>query len=226
MILMGGAIGFLMGVSDIKPALAAFVPLDCPTTKGAVDANCVLVSKNMEPNCACNYNYTCSSGAMVNIKCNPNSDLVCSNREDVPSFDVVVNQKDKVMAMQDWFCHIKNGSDTACSSNQACEAGGVCQDGKCEADIGGGVVSGLFGEEISDIRDTIRMFINIALGFLGVITVIFIIYGGLIWMTAAGAEDKVKKGKDTLMWAAIGAIVISIAWTIASYVLQIGKTVG
>ena len=91
---------------------------------------------------------------------------------------------------------------------------------------GSEVVPDYLGAPITDPKDNIRRVINITLGFLGIVVVIMIIYGGFLWLTAAGNEEKITKGKHTLMWAAIGAIVISIAWTIASYVLQVGKTIG
>jgi len=81
------------------------------------------------------------------------------------------------------------------------------------------------GGTMQDPRENIRKAINIALGFLAVLVTIFIIYGGVLWLTSVGNEERVKKGKQTLMWAAIGAVVISIAWTIASYILQVGKSI-
>jgi hypothetical protein len=123
-------------------------------------------------------------------------------------------------------CLVKMGQP--CDLDYQCEGGTICdQNSKvCKVDTGDTTLAGPLGSTTTDIRDAVRRFINIALGFLGVITVVMIIYGGVLWLTAAGAEDKVTKGKHTLIWAAVGAIVISIAWTISSYVLQIGKTVG
>lgn len=83
-----------------------------------------------------------------------------------------------------------------------------------------------FGGTVTDARGTARIAINVAMGFLGVVVVFMVIYGGALWLTAAGREEQVTKGKHTLLWAALGAIVISIAWTITSYVLQIGQSIG
>ena len=83
-----------------------------------------------------------------------------------------------------------------------------------------------FGETVTDIRVNIRIVVNVIMGFLGIIVVGMIFYGGYMWLTAMGSEDKVTKGKHTLMWAAIGAIIISVAWTIASYILHVGSVVG
>ena len=61
----------------------------------------------------------------------------------------------------------------------------------------------------SDIRVIIARIINIALGFLGIIAVILIIYAGWLWMTAGGEADKIDRAKRILTGAIIGLIIIS-----------------
>ena len=113
-----------------------------------------------------------------------------------------------------------------CTDNTDCEGGSFCElvstasTGKCA------ITSQTEQATSADLRDTIRRAINIILGFLGILTVILVLYGGFVWLTAAGSEDNVKKGRDILIWAAIGAIVISIAWTISSYILNVASKVG
>lgn len=126
--------------------------------------------------------------------------------------DVCVNSKTSQKTI------IKSDPEKECT-----EKGGT-PDQECL--YGSDVVPGAFGDPISDPRANIRMAINVAMGFLGVLVAGMIVYGGVMWLTAAGKEDQITRGKHVLMWAAIGAIVISIAWTITSYVLQIGKTIG
>ena len=79
------------------------------------------------------------------------------------------------------------------------------------------------GDTTTDIRDNIRTFINILLGFLGVIAVIVIIYAGFTWMTSLGNAERVTKAKRTIIWAVVGIIVILSAWTIASYIINLGQ---
>ena len=83
-----------------------------------------------------------------------------------------------------------------------------------------------FGSPVTDPRANIRLAINITMSFLGTVIVAMILYGGFQWITAAGKEEMVTKGKHTLVWAAVGGIVVSIAWSIASYILQAGRIVG
>lgn len=42
----------------------------------------------------------------------------------------------------------------------------------------------------------------------------FGIYGGILYFTAYGSEEKATKGKNTIIWAAVGAIVVALAWVL------------
>jgi uncharacterized membrane protein YjfL (UPF0719 family) len=44
------------------------------------------------------------------------------------------------------------------------------------------------------------------------------IYGGFTWMLAAGSAEKVKKGRDIIIWAAIGLVIIFSAYAIVKMV--------
>jgi len=44
------------------------------------------------------------------------------------------------------------------------------------------------------------------------------VYGGLIWLTSGGTPDKIKKGMDVLLWAAIGLVVIFASYTLVDFV--------
>lgn len=70
-----------------------------------------------------------------------------------------------------------------------------------------------------DPRTIIAKVINVALGFLGVIAVGIILYGGFKWMTAAGNEDKVEESKKLLGAGVIGLIIVLSAWAIATFIL-------
>ncbi len=72
---------------------------------------------------------------------------------------------------------------------------------------------------VSTPQALIGRIINSVLGIVGSIALLFFVYGGLIWMTSAGNSDKVKKGRDTLVWAAVGLIVIFSAYGLTRYVL-------
>ncbi len=70
--------------------------------------------------------------------------------------------------------------------------------------------------------------IQIALGFVGIILFIVILYGGFLWMTAGGNEEQVTKAKTWIKNGVIGIIIIVMAYAISYFVikqlLEIGKT--
>ncbi|MFZ5364641.1 MAG: Mbov_0395 family pilin-like conjugal transfer protein [Patescibacteria group bacterium] len=66
---------------------------------------------------------------------------------------------------------------------------------------------------------TIGTIIKIVLGFLGVVLLIVIIYGGWLWMTAGGDEDQTKKAKSWIVNGIIGLIIILLAYAITNYVV-------
>ncbi len=70
------------------------------------------------------------------------------------------------------------------------------------------------------LTETIGSLIQTLLAFLGVIFLILIIYAGLLWMTAAGNEDKVKKAQSILMSSIIGLIVLLSAYAISYFVIS------
>ena len=46
------------------------------------------------------------------------------------------------------------------------------------------------------------------LGIIGSITLVIFAYGGYLWLTSGGASDKIKQGKETFIWAAVGLAII------------------
>ncbi|HLD21360.1 MAG TPA: pilin [Patescibacteria group bacterium] len=62
--------------------------------------------------------------------------------------------------------------------------------------------------------------ISITLGILSVIAVSLIIYGGFLWMTAAGNQEQVKKAIGILKAAIIGVLIIIASWGITLYIID------
>jgi len=71
-----------------------------------------------------------------------------------------------------------------------------------------------------DVRATIAMIINVALGLLGIVAVVLIIYGGLVWMTAGGDDGKIKTARGIIVSGVIGLAIILTAYAIAAFVLS------
>jgi len=70
-----------------------------------------------------------------------------------------------------------------------------------------------------DFRELALRIVNYFLGFLGFLSVLMVIYGGILYITAAGEEDKAKKGKTIIMYAAIGIVIVLLSFAIINTIL-------
>lgn len=61
--------------------------------------------------------------------------------------------------------------------------------------------------------------INALLGLVGSLALIMFVYGGLIWMTSSGSQEKVKKGRDIIVWAGIGLIIVFSSYGLIRFIL-------
>lgn len=69
------------------------------------------------------------------------------------------------------------------------------------------------------LTDTIRTIINLLSVVGGVLAVIFIIVGGLKYITSAGKQESVAGAKNTLLYAIIGLVLVAMAQVIVRFVL-------
>lgn len=63
--------------------------------------------------------------------------------------------------------------------------------------------------------------INFFLSFVGIIAVAMLVYGGFLYVTAAGDPAKSGKGKNVIIGAVIGIIIIIGSWTIVNTVINL-----
>jgi hypothetical protein len=73
----------------------------------------------------------------------------------------------------------------------------------------------------SQAISTGELFGRIIQAMLGVrsIALVMFVYGGFLWLTSGGSADKIKKGRETLVWAILGLVVVFTSYIILSYVL-------
>lgn len=72
----------------------------------------------------------------------------------------------------------------------------------------------------NDLKVAIVRIIQILLGFLGIIAVIMILYGGFIWMTSGGDPAKIEKAKKILINTVIGIIIILSSYIITAFIIR------
>lgn len=71
-----------------------------------------------------------------------------------------------------------------------------------------------------DINSKVTDIINAVVGALGIVAVVVIIIGGILYMTSSGDAGKVKKAKDTILYGIIGLVICALAYAIVNFVID------
>lgn len=75
------------------------------------------------------------------------------------------------------------------------------------------------GVASTDLVTLIGRIINVALGFVGIVLLVVIIYAGYLWMTSGGDAEKVTKAKAWIRNAVIGLLIIVSSFAIVNFIL-------
>ena len=75
-----------------------------------------------------------------------------------------------------------------------------------------------------DIKVFIVRGINWFLYFAGALAVIYLIYGGILYITAGGDQEKATAGKTAVINAVIGIIIIALALLIVAWAKSLVST--
>ena len=83
----------------------------------------------------------------------------------------------------------------------------------------------LFGDDnfdfskltLADAGKALLTAIDWGIALSGALALIYIIWGGLQYMTAAGNEEQTKKAKTTITWAFIGLVLIIASYALVKY---------
>ena len=73
---------------------------------------------------------------------------------------------------------------------------------------------------VSDPRVFIGRVLQFVLGLVGTLALVMTLVGGIIWMTANGSEDRIKTGRDTLLWAVLGLVVSLGSYVLVSFLIS------
>jgi len=74
---------------------------------------------------------------------------------------------------------------------------------------------------INTFQDLIGRAIQAILGIVGAIALLMFVYGGIMYMTAGGAKERVESGRKILINSAIGLLIIFFSYTLASVFIGI-----
>ncbi len=72
----------------------------------------------------------------------------------------------------------------------------------------------------TDVTEVVGAVVNIALGLIGIIFFLLVLYAGFSWMTAMGNTEKVTKAKEMIEMAVIGLILVMASYAIARFVFD------
>lgn len=86
--------------------------------------------------------------------------------------------------------------------------------------VPGHIASATGGE--SDFTRLVKTVLNFFLGFLGIIVLAIVIYGGFMYVTAGVNEAGAETGKKILTYAVIGIVVILLSFVFVNTLLQAG----
>jgi len=96
----------------------------------------------------------------------------------------------------------KQGAKYVCHNPVACASMGSPQDGYvCLQDVIGRLIKAMFG-------------------IIGSVALLMFVWGGFLWLTAAGEERRITQGWNTMTWAVIGMGVLFGAYVIADFILK------
>ena len=76
------------------------------------------------------------------------------------------------------------------------------------------------GADVAELPDVVVNILNGIIAASGLIAVVFVIIGGVQYMTSAGDPGKTKKAKDTILYAVIGLIICVLAFAIVNFVIK------
>lgn len=88
-----------------------------------------------------------------------------------------------------------------------------------------GAVSNATGGATS-LRALVLTIVDYFLGFLGLLAVIMVIYGGVTYVSSAGNDEAVGKAKKIIMYALIGIVIILLSFVVVQAVLGSGTGTG
>jgi hypothetical protein len=80
--------------------------------------------------------------------------------------------------------------------------------------IGGTTTKNIFGGKDSIVSQVI----NILMYIIGIIAVIMLIVGGIMYATSAGDEAKAKKARGAIISGLLGLAFAILAWTLVNFV--------
>ena len=76
------------------------------------------------------------------------------------------------------------------------------------------------GTTAADLKLRIQTIVNIFLSLVGVIAGAMIVYGGFLYVISGADEGNAKRGKQIIIYAVIGLIILTATWAVYVFILN------
>ena len=80
--------------------------------------------------------------------------------------------------------------------------------------------SGCDGKEVDTLDNVVQNILNAIILVSGTVAVVFVLIGGIQYMTSTGDPGKVDKAKKTILYACIGLAICVLAFAIVNFVIE------
>jgi hypothetical protein len=72
----------------------------------------------------------------------------------------------------------------------------------------------------TSVNEIIARAIELVLSLVGSISLLMFVWGGFTWMTSAGSNEKIKKGRDIIVWSVIGLAIVFTSYVLVKFVIM------
>lgn len=73
--------------------------------------------------------------------------------------------------------------------------------------------------DVNEFPKAVQNIVSAIIVVIGIVAVIFIVVGGIQYITSSGDAAKTKKAKDTILYACIGLVIAALAFAIVNFVI-------
>ena len=73
----------------------------------------------------------------------------------------------------------------------------------------------------TSVNDIVMIVVNTLLFVIGIISVIMIIIGGIMYATSSGDSGQITKAKNTILYAVIGLVIAFLAFAVVNWVVDL-----
>jgi hypothetical protein len=76
---------------------------------------------------------------------------------------------------------------------------------------------------VSNVENFIRSLITVFASLAGLVATGFLVAGGFVYITSSGNPERLERGKNTLMYAAIGLVIVVAAFVLSQIITTLAK---